>query len=274
MAYFSRLCAIFKDRVLKEEECRGLLGEESCAALMKTDVDLDSTDLSVDQLDELNPYPKHPLYIEITKRLAQWMESGQPPYLQLSKFHLLDESHAPDSRDETTQNVSCLLSSLKKSWDATTDDEKAAQTSRVIACLGRRGLLDLLGVRQTVGSVDVFPPAVGTLMKTFNSKHKPHANLSVGARALSKHCHRDRNNKWWGDCSGSERAKNEHANTILMKLLADAAWINLHALPHGVKVLEVRCSEGYGARWSCDGTEFRGFLEPQMTDGHAVGWLH
>ena len=31
---------------------------------------------------------------------------------------------------------------------------------------------------------------------------------------------------------------------------------------------------GYGVRWLADGSSFRGFLEPQMEDGHAVGWVH
>lgn len=31
---------------------------------------------------------------------------------------------------------------------------------------------------------------------------------------------------------------------------------------------------GYGARWTADGSSFRGFLEPQMVDGHSVGWKH
>lgn len=31
---------------------------------------------------------------------------------------------------------------------------------------------------------------------------------------------------------------------------------------------------GYGARWLHNGSEFRGFLEPQMEDGHLVGWRH
>lgn len=30
------------------------------------------------------------------------------------------------------------------------------------------------------------------------------AKLSVGARALSKHCHRDQTMSWWGDCTGSK----------------------------------------------------------------------
>lgn len=60
---------------------------------------------------------------------------------------------------------------------------------------------------------------------------------------------------------------------------------------HDLDVFEVRTVEGYGARWSEEGTFFRGFLEPQMADGHekgsnpyvawpiltiscAVGWRH
>ena len=31
---------------------------------------------------------------------------------------------------------------------------------------------------------------------------------------------------------------------------------------------------GYGARWTSDASQFRGFLEPQMVDGHEVGWRH
>uniref|UniRef100_K1QZP0 Uncharacterized protein n=1 Tax=Magallana gigas TaxID=29159 RepID=K1QZP0_MAGGI len=43
---------------------------------------------------------------------------------------------------------------------------------------------------------------------------------------------------------------------------------------HDVYILEVRQEEGYGARWTADGSSFRGFLEPQMVDGHSVGWKH
>lgn len=43
---------------------------------------------------------------------------------------------------------------------------------------------------------------------------------------------------------------------------------------HFSKVFEVRTAEGYGARWLADGSDFRGFLEPQMQDGHAKGWRH
>ena len=70
-------------------------------------------------------------------------------------------------------------------------------------------------------------------------------------------------------------------------------------MQHDVKVIEMRTREGmiyfvfvfkyftpphlslyacvmigYGVRWLHDGSEFRGFLEPQMEDGHLVGWRH
>ena len=30
----------------------------------------------------------------------------------------------------------------------------------------------------------------------------PNAKLTVGARALAKHCHRDDSLQWWGKCTG------------------------------------------------------------------------
>ena len=41
-----------------------------------------------------------------------------------------------------------------------------------------------------------------------------------------------------------------------------------------VKVIEMRTIKGYGVRWLHDGSEFRGFLEPQMEGGHLIGWRH
>lgn len=41
-------------------------------------------------------------------------------------------------------------------------------------------------------------------------------------------------------------------------------WFYIYSLP----------LPGYGARWTYDGSQFRGFLEPQMVDGHDVGWRH
>jgi len=65
-----------------------------------------------------------------------------------------------------------------------------------------------------------------------------------------------------------------------MKVFRNAVWLNVHLLPHDVIVYEIRESQGYGARWIINnpsfenGLEFRGFLEPQMENGHENGWKH
>ena len=260
---------IIRSILLEEQEKGLLLAKDCCTDLLREDTGLESADFPVGT--ELIRYPKYPLHIEVCKKLAQWIETGLPPYSALETYELLNESIYEDLQLKTTQRVGCILAGFKESSYA---EEIKHKLSEVLSFLGQRGILDLLGLRRTLGSVDMFPPPLSVIWKAFNRKHSPKSILTAGARALSKHCHRDNSVKWWGVSSGTEQAKNEHAQSVLMKLLCDVTWVNIHTLPHGVHVLEIRGSEGYGARWSQDGTVFRGFLEPQMSDGHAVGWRH
>ncbi|XP_078342093.1 uncharacterized protein LOC144627941 [Oculina patagonica] len=268
MASITSLSAILKN-ILEEEIVNesSVLSVEHCKVLLLSEESLST--LSTEVLK----YPRYPLYMEISKKLYQWMENGEFP-VKSEVCGLLTEGRFVEERKEIAEKVSPILKALKISWTEITDAEKSHQLTSVIKILGVRGLLDLLNIRHTQGSVDIFPPPLATLIASFNEKHKLNANLTVGARALSKHCHRDVTSEWWGACVGCEQAKNEHANTIVMCILGDASWINIHKLPHDLKVIEVRCAEGYGARWSYDGKVFRGFLEPQMEDGHAAGWKH
>ncbi|GJP30080.1 hypothetical protein CLOM_g22296 [Closterium sp. NIES-68] len=129
--------------------------------------------------------------------------------------------------------------------------------------------------RPAVGDSEA-PTAVGHTLQPAPSRPHPRANveaLTVGARALSKHCHRGREG-FWGDASGPDAKKNQHALACVKNLLDNATWMNVHALPHDLPVFELREPEGYGARWSADGSQFRGFLEPQMPDGHERRWRH
>ena len=41
----------------------------------------------------------------------------------------------------------------------------------ILQLLGKRGLLDLLGIRKTVGTKDLWPPARSKLMESFEEKH-------------------------------------------------------------------------------------------------------
>lgn len=79
-------------------------------------------------------------------------------------------------------------------------------------------------------------PPLNTLISSFNTLHSPVDKISVGARALAKHSPRDETRGWWGVSTGTTPAKNLHAMVILSKILSDATWINMHMLPHEVKL--------------------------------------
>ena len=268
MLSINNLSALLKS-VLEQEIAveTGLLPAEHCKGLLNPEESISPL------TSETGKYPKFPLYIELCKKLLLWMENGDFP-VKSKDCGLLTERDFIAQREEMTKKTTPLLEALRSSWTETSDFEKAHQLTLVLKLLGIRGILDLLNICHTQGSVDVLPPSVSSLLASFNKKHKPNSNLTVGARALSKHCHRDVTSEWWGACAGSEQVKNEHANTVVNRILNDSSWINIHLLPHDLKVIEVTCAEGYGARWSHDGSTFRGFLEPQMEDGHAVGWKH
>jgi len=187
-------------------------------------------------------------------------------------------------------------------------DQKSAISEFLFKFLIPKDLNTFLGLRTTVGSALQLPPSFSECIESFTkvyvktSAQPPRrtpkglikANtLTVGAKAFSKHCHRDISGTFWGVCTGTEKQKNEQANRVLARIMTNAAWINLHSLPHNTRVYEIRMAEGYGARWeiydqvqrginipqqnptdNSPHTIFRGFLEPQMEDGHAKGWVH
>lgn len=86
------------------------------------------------------------------------------------------------------------------------------------------------------------------------------STLSVGGRALTKHCHRS-TDKFWGIMEGkSESYKNEAAYSIALQILKECVWFNIHIMPNDDIIAECRINKGYGIRWKVDGT-FVGFLE-------------
>jgi hypothetical protein len=151
------------------------------------------------------------------------------------------------------------------------DDLRACEEA--LKYLGERGVLSLLGLVCTSGSVEILPPCQHTLMQAFREPQRPHMKLTVGARALAKHCHRG-SDAWWGQCTGPEATKNRLAEEKVAFIIRNAVWVNMHSLPPDLPVLELRVLSGYGARWLADGSKFRGFLEAYMPDGHEKGWRH
>lgn len=140
----------------------------------------------------------------------------------------------------------------------------------------RRDVLTRLGVAKTAGSLDVYPPKLSACLAAFTEPNRPDSasTLTKGARALNKHCHRDQTDNFWGTMRGGDAMRNDHALAVLRTILTDVAWCNVFFLDDTTNIIEVRSHRGYGVRWTADGAQFRGFVEPPMEDGHRVGWRH
>ncbi len=82
--------------------------------------------------------------------------------------------------------------------------------------LDPKDLNTFLGLRTTIGSSIQLPPSLNNCIKSFTTHYvkknaKPlrkgsvvNNSLTLGAKAFSKHFHRDVSNSFWGICSGSK----------------------------------------------------------------------
>jgi hypothetical protein len=132
------------------------------------------------------------------------------------------------------------------------------------ATVGR--VLVLLGQRLTPGSLTdarAIPRPAEELLRASARTYK--GQLSVGARALTKHLQRTRLT-FWGELAGNEEEKSRTAQQLIQTVLRNATWWNVFEHYKHQVVFEARVAEGYGARWDNDGEEFIGFLEP-FTEG-------
>ncbi len=209
--------------------------------------------------------PARPFARSLARLLRCWMVHGTVP-LEFPAQAVLQET-APFALDALHDRVLDLASS----WRLLDDAARGREFAALFGACGVPGILRMLNVRRTAGSAEgMFPPSHGTLLRAFNARHSKggeEVELTVGGRAWSKHCGRDVTNGWWGAATGGAVVVNAHAEEIILRILDHATWTNLHILAHDVIVFEVRVTEGYGARWSADGSQFRGFLEPHAVYG-------
>lgn len=243
---------------------------------------------------KLKGLPQRPFYIEIMRRL-QIIRDHKVNNLTLTgtdmeenNIMFLPAAHFGMTEFKMTDSLIPPINSLSS----------VQECSNWLRQAGEKGILALLGMRRTVGTASIIssndnafesyllPPSSRELLDASCKLHKPNtkSSLTVGARALTKHADRGQS-RFYGNIQGSESAKNEHAEQIVKELIQKAAWINIHnfgGTEASRPVVEVRTDEGYGARWSAlwidaftpvDVT-FRGFLEPQMEDGHEKRWRH
>lgn len=206
-----------------------------------------------------------PLFYQIANALVWMKERGS--YEIPTSFPIFESDITASVRADFYKQNKSLINRI--------DLANPAHITFFLKEIGRDGIHILSGLRRTHGSdVTSFPPCTSDLYDSFELKHKDQP-LTVGGRALSKHSVRD-SNKFWGSACGTTNAMNAAARRCLDRIIVNAEWNNIFALPHGVKAYEVRLRQGYGARWEFKdgGISFRGFLEPAMKDGHEKKWRH
>ncbi|KAI5067300.1 hypothetical protein GOP47_0017828 [Adiantum capillus-veneris] len=129
---------------------------------------------------------------------------------------------------------------------------------QILEVLSIEGVKALLGFRSTIGSItEALPPSRSLLLASFLEANKTDVvgtKLTSGGRALAKHVHRS-SSGWWGPFSGNDEKKNELALNSISYLIQHACWLNIHHMPPNLFVFEIRVKEGYGARWTADGTQ-------------------
>eukprot|EP00755_Sulcionema_specki_P034572 Sspe_Gene.103158::Locus_78975_Transcript_1_1_Confidence_1.000_Length_1724::g.103158::m.103158 len=225
--------------------------------------------------------PECPLYRPLGSVLHRWGTEGSLQ-LRFAEVPLLEDH--PDLVSELNEKFCSVEEDVVCAVTSQDDEQRHEALSRVIAGLGPFGVLRLLGCRATVATKSaicdhgVWPPDRSELLARFSDIYC--SKLTVGAKALAKHTVRHKD--WWGgDLKGGEEAKSALAYKVVNRIVSNAAWINLHLLPHSIPVFEVRVKEGYGARWVFEENDgkpqelrFRGFLEPQCADGHENRWRH
>lgn len=219
-------------------------------------------------------YPSGNYLKQVSKVLELWGQTTHFPisYTAVSGFQTEITQKELGSLSDITPFITDLISHLS-------DSSALTIAENLLINLGPRGVLFCLGVRRTQGSTDKYMlPQRNIIENSFSQiyskeESKNSSNLSVGARSLTKHAHRS-SEGFWGKISGTDQMKNQVSQDVLRRLLNEAAWMNIHCLPNEEPVLEVRVSQGYGARWLILKKVFRGFVEPMMEGGHEKGWKH
>lgn len=249
--------------------------------------------------------PDRPLYRELARRLVKLQR-----ICQNNEFNIAENINDPSSSNTNNQNrmpYRVQISADELGLSEVTllhplpippDEANAWACATWLRQAGEVGVRELLGFRTTIGTVrGALPPSLSVLLDASRKPYRSssssassatsssgsHPLLSVAARARAKHAHRSPDS-FFKEIKGSIQNQNAIAESFLSKILQEACWINIHIFGGAsAPVLEVRIKQGYGARWAANWKDnlteptsvtFRGFLEPQMPDGHLVRWRH
>lgn len=136
-------------------------------------------------------YFRAPPHIEIGLRLFYWKKWQHYPTYSSSLPGYGDKQVACSALED----IALPLHLLELSPSSIGHDREVMASCFQVLTPHR--LQHLLGFRHTVGSVDLLYPPRSTLLACFQQLNNPKSKLTVGARALCKHCIRCKST--WGE---------------------------------------------------------------------------
>lgn len=123
-------------------------------------------------------------------------------------------------------------------------------------------VLLLMGQRLSSTSITdntALPPLEEELLqacfKPFNTQ------MSMAVRAWEKHAERS-DHQFWPPRKGNAQYKENMMKDFIHQFLKDWEWWNVYSHQKHDYVFELRVPSGHGMRWSVNGKQFIGFLEP------------
>lgn len=75
---------------------------------------------------------------------------------------------------------------------------------------------------------------------------------------------------WFHLFAFADSNKNKIAMNVISHLISHCCWLNVHILPSHEAVFEIRVADGYGARWSKDGTKVFYTITPVFLSVYTV----
>lgn len=205
----------------------------------------------------------------LASMLAIWARTGTCP------VNLAPGVSPFAASDRASEQLSLLWMRTPAVCAAVGPGATAANMRDLLAkTLGPSGVSLLFALRLTPGSLPgaVAPSHENLRAAAFTPVRCGSRELSVAGRALEKHIGR-RGTGWgtsfWGsedEQGGPVEAKNRRAEGQVNRILSEATWWNVLALPGGEPAVEVRVASGHGARWHYEDGSFRGFLEPHSEE--------
>ncbi|VDM04072.1 unnamed protein product [Schistocephalus solidus] len=195
--------------LVRDPDCLRFLDSDDRERLVKNDSG------PVPFKTDLVGYPCSPLYAHIGNYLALIAMSG------IDRLQRIIELAQP-------------IPQMLRYW---TPEQFRRRVELLLGIVGKRGMLDLLQMRKTVGSRNVFPFTREEIIESGKELHHRFAELTLAGRAVAKHAVRDSTKAWWGECTGTEEEKNARGQVLIERVLDEALWINIHGLPVSIVTL-------------------------------------